>query len=106
MTNANNTTYIVSRHPATVEWIRNEGFSNPILIEHFTDSNMLELVEGDIVIGNLPLSIISEICEKNVAYYNISFENLSKDKRGRELALDEIIEAGINIKRYLVLEVL
>lgn len=91
---ASNRYLIVSRHPATIEFLRAER-------PHLADVPVIESataddVRGKIVYGNLPLHLASKahtVCA--VEFYNHA-------PRGLEYTLEDMITAGAHITQYRV----
>lgn len=87
-------TVIVSRHPATIEFIKKE------LPELFADAPVLsnataEDLRGKIVAGNLPLNLAAE-CE---VVYTVLFTGAPP--RGQEYSPEEMRAAGAYIAPYV-----
>lgn len=70
---------IVSRHAATVEWLRENGYVGEVLA-HVADPSQLD---EQVVIGNLPLGLAAH-CKRVGA---VEFD-LPAEMRGQDLTLD------------------
>jgi hypothetical protein len=81
---------IVSRHPATVEYLRSiYGTEVPVL----SQANWAH-VRGKVVAGNLPLHLAAE------ARAVIAVEFTGEPPRGAEYALANMIAAGVRLSMY------
>ena len=86
---------IVSRHPAAIEFIRNElpeFFDAPILASATADD-----VRGKDVAGNLPLDLAAEARVVRAIVYPAG-----RAPRGSEYTLEDMYEAGAAIKAFYV----
>ena len=86
---------IVSRHPAAIEFIRNElpEFSDaPVLASASADD-----VRGADVAGNLPLDLAAEARVVRAIVYPAG-----RAPRGSEYTLEDMYEAGAAIKAFYV----
>lgn len=88
---------IVSRHPAAIEFIRRER-------PEFADAPVLasarpEDVRGKVVAGNLPLDLAALAAE----VYAIVFPP-GKAPWGQEYTLEQMVEAGARLQRFVVLD--
>jgi hypothetical protein len=86
---------IVSRHPAAVEFIREE-------MPELTDAEVFasvtaQDVEGKVVVGNLPLSMACLAAEV------IAVEFEGAPPRGQEYGVEDMRAAGAKLARYRVL---
>lgn len=87
---------IVTRHAATVEWLREMG------IEAEVKSQVdVEDVQGKVVIGNIPFHLACETKE----VYVVGFNNLPEGVRGYELSLEDMKRYGAFLQRYQVIKV-
>lgn len=88
---------IVTRHPAAEQFIRQsmEAFRDAPVVATATP----ELVRGKVVAGNLPLDLAAEARE----VYAIIFPP-GKAPRGQEYTLEQMIEAGARLERFVVLD--
>ena len=84
---------IVSRHPATVEFLRRElGAKVQVISGDATPDD----VRGRIVAGNIPL------CLAAVAAEILSVEFTRTPPRGREYNAADMVAAGAELRRYTV----
>ena len=86
---------IVSRHPAAIEFIRNElpAFSDaPVLASATVDD-----VRGADVAGNLPLDLAAEARVVRAIVYPVG-----RAPRGAEYTIEDMYEAGAAIKSFYV----
>lgn len=93
------TTYIVSRHDATTQWILNNlphGTTTAVHMKHF---ELQQVQKGDIVIGVLPIHIIAQITAIGAIFY--SFEiNTPFHLRGVELTLQQVENLSPKLVQY------
>ncbi len=83
---------IVSRHPATVEWLKSLiGEDVPVLAEATEDD-----VRGKVVYGNLPLHLA---CVAKAVY---AVEFTGTPPRGKEYSREEMEKAGVQLRGYRV----
>jgi len=75
------TTYLVTRHPGALEWVRLHGISYDQHLPHL-DPALIQ--PGDCVIGSLPVHLAAQVCARQGRYFNLSV-NLPAHLRGREL---------------------
>lgn len=97
MTNAHismeNSPLIVTRHAATIEWLREQGIVGEVKT-HVTAQD----VKGRVVYGNLPLHLASEakyICTVTL--------NVPEELRGQELDI-EAVRKYASIEKYQVIK--
>ncbi len=83
---------IVSRHAATVEWLREQGYEGQV-IAHIANP---EQIAGEIVIGNLPLHLAARAALVGA----VEFE-LPAEMRGQELTLEWLRE-NASVRWYTV----
>ena len=85
-------TYIVSRHAATLEWLREQGYEGEV-ITHVANP---EQISGQIVIGNLPLHLAARAALVGAVEFDLPAE-----MRGQELTL-EWMRANARVRWYTV----
>ncbi|WP_435101149.1 CRISPR-associated protein Csx16 [Arhodomonas sp. AD133] len=90
------TTWIVSRHPGAIEWLRRRGYRDA---HHLAHLQWRRVAPGDVVIGNLPISLVAELGRRGIAYYHLTVP-LPHERRGRELSADELEQLGACLQRY------
>ena len=89
-------TIVVSRHPAAIEFIRQEaGYQ----IDRVVASAVAEDVAGQVVYGNLPLHLAAQA----VTVFVVEFQGTAP--RGTEYTLDEMVAAGARLTEYHVTRV-
>lgn len=96
------TALIVSRHPAAIEFARDQ-LASKLGVEQFTEVQHLEGPEHadqfDIVAGVLPIVLTAALCEMGKQVYQIILPNLPPEKRGVELSIDEMKRLGARLVR-------
>ncbi len=90
------TTWLVSRHPGAIEWIRGQGITVDRLVEHL---DIKALQPGDSVIGTLPVNLVAEVCDNGGRYYHLTLD-LPPQSRGRELSADDMRRFKARIEPY------
>lgn len=88
-------TYVVSRHEGVPEWLRRQGLHE---FTHVAHLNMDQLRRGDLVIGPLPLHVVTALCNRGVKYHHIALD-VAEEDRGRDLSADEMERAGARLER-------
>jgi len=97
--------WIVTRHHDTVRWIQTATNDNSYKqIEHLNQKIVNLMRPGDRVYGVLPIHLIRELLDRGIKYYQIVLPNIPPEKRGKELNLSELREAGIRIYHVKGLE--
>jgi len=85
--------YIVSRHASTVEVLRElfkDSNTEVIVRDHINDINEIE--DNSIVIGNMPLELMSQLKNnKNCTVFIVSL-NIPRELRGKELSKEELLK--------------
>lgn len=85
---------IVSRHPATIEWLRKTfdlGPEVPVVAQA-----TIEDVEMSEVFGNLPMYLASRCTVLNAVEFT------GQPPRGAEYGIKEMEAAGVIVRRYVV----
>ncbi|MBN1192723.1 MAG: CRISPR-associated protein Csx16 [Coriobacteriia bacterium] len=92
------TVWLVSRHPAAVEWVMEQGVPVDRVAEHLTAGMV---VEGDTVIGALPVHLAADICDRRARYVHLALD-VPAGQRGAELTVDDMREYGARLTEYHV----
>lgn len=95
------TTYIITRHMGSVQWIKN-NLPNPqdkTIVQPHLDPNIIH--PGDMVIGVLPLHIIADIGTKGADFYSLDI-TCPPELRGRELDLQTLEDLHPKLTKYRV----
>ena len=90
--------YFVTRHPGAVEWAARRGLAVDRQVEHL---DVMDIKQGDVVIGSLPVNLAAEVCSRGGRYLHLSLE-LPVDLRGRELTADDMHALGARIEEFRV----
>lgn len=92
------TTYLVSRHPGAVQWIRSRGVEVDAVVSHLDPA---QIVPGDRVVGNLPVHLAAVLCERGACYIHLSLE-VPPALRGMELDTALMEAAGARLEFFEV----
>lgn len=96
------TSYFVSRHPGALEWAAEEGIQVDRRIDYLT----VDLIQpGDVVMGTLPINLVSEVCARGGRYLHLSLD-LPPEWRGRDLTAEEMRECKGRVEEYQVIRIL
>lgn len=93
------TTYFVSRHQASIDWMKQQPTQVDKWLTHLDDET--ELKAGDRVIGTLPIQIVERLCENSVEYIHLSITIPAK-WRGLELNPKQLEECSPTLTAYNV----
>lgn len=92
-------TWFVSRHAGAIEWMKAQKNWH---VDHWVEHLDVTLVnKGDVVIGVLPLPLVASICEKGAEFYSLVVPQ-TREQRGSEHSLDDLIRAKCYLMRYYV----
>jgi CRISPR-associated protein Csx16 len=95
-------TYIVTRHPGAIEWIRRRlGDVDAAVLHHVGD---FSFGPGDRVCGVLPLSLAAQICAVGAQAHVLTYE-VPESLRGHELSVTTLEALGARLVRYEVREI-
>jgi len=95
------TTYLVSRHPASIQWIEQQGIHIDQFLNHFTQEHLEQLQSKDTVVGILPIQIVAQINQKGAHYYHLTL-NIPFEYRGKELTLQDLNRFKASLIEYQV----
>lgn len=101
------TTFIITRHPATVDYIQltsPSGLGAFEVLTHVDETFFEKLSPNDMVIGTLPTPLMARVCKitKNSFFH---FEIiLPAEMRGKELSFEDLVSLSPKIKKYWVEE--
>lgn len=90
------TTWLVTRHPGTVQWMRHHGTP---FDRHVTHLYLQDVQPGDTVIGTLPIHLAAQVCARGAHYWNLTLQ-LPEHTRGRELAAEELGQFHAALEQY------
>ncbi len=97
-------TWIISRHPGAIEWIRSHGIDGEV-IEHFDGS----AIPGNTYVGILPVNLIAKVLDNEAKFVLLVMPNLPAEARGKELTSTMMDEFGAKllwVKELVVEEVI
>ena len=91
--------YFISRHLGAIEWIKRQAeWQVDCFLPHL---EVEQLVEGDVVLGTLPLHLAAEVCAKGAAFYFLQLPQLLP-LRGSEYSADDMEAMGCCLRRFEV----
>lgn len=91
------TTWLVSRHPGAVEWLRRRYPAPDIDVVAHLDISAIRA--GDRVMGTLPVQAIAEIWARGGTYLHLAIPMHPAD-RGRELSAADLDRLGARLECY------
>lgn len=89
-------TVIVSRHGGAISWLKSRGIDGTVY-QAWKNENTNLLNKGDVVVGNLPLTMISEILKTGATFGLLNLPEVPLEKRGMELTPEELNDYGANV---------
>jgi CRISPR-associated protein Csx16 len=89
-------TFVVSRHPGAIAWLKSQAIEGEIH-PAWKNENTSLLSKGDIVVGNLPLTMIAEILKSGATFGLLNLPEVPLEKRGMELTPEELHKFGANV---------
>lgn len=96
------TTYFITRHTGALQWAAAHQVAFDVHLEHLLD--LEELNAGDVVIGTLPINIISQINNMGVRYIHLSLQ-IPPHLRGVELDISQLNECQATLEEFVVSKV-
>ncbi|MCF6345464.1 MAG: CRISPR-associated protein Csx16 [Thiomicrorhabdus sp.] len=93
------TVYLVSRHKASVAWLRARGIAADVLLPHFNEALLSKLQPEDVVAGNLPIQMVAQLTQKGVRYYHLLIP-VTLDLRGKELSLMQLNALDVQLVEF------
>ena len=93
--------YLLSRHPGAIQWLTQRVPKPYTLITHINDVDCL--IDGDCVMGTLPIEIIAKLSRNNISYWHLCIE-LPEQLRGIELSAAMLDELNAQLREFLVFE--
>lgn len=93
--------YFVSRHNGAKEWAEKQGMKIDEIQAHI-DANFVEkLHDGDLVVGNVPMQFVADICAKGARYIHLTV-NVPAEWRGRDLSCADMEALNPLLEEYQV----
>jgi CRISPR-associated protein Csx16 len=92
------TTYLVTRHPGALHWMRAHG---PAFDQHLTHLDPTSVQAGDTVIGTLPIQLAAQVCARGARYLHLT-TNIPAQWRGQELSAEQLDEAQAHLQEFFV----
>ena len=94
------TTFLITRHPATVDWLLHRNIEAELISHYDPDSDRIG--RGDWVIGNLPIQLIADICSRDARYLHLEME-VPEEMRGKELTVNDMDRFQARLVEYSAL---
>lgn len=93
------TTYFITRHQGALDWAKNNNVHFDVHLEHLLSLD--ELKSGDVIIGTLPINIVSQINDIGVDYVHLSLD-IPPQLRGVELSAKDLEQCKASLQRFYV----
>lgn len=87
--------YLVSRHPATIDWIKEQTHIDQV-VEHL---NTEIIPQRDTDVRTLPVQLAAELCERSGKYLHFKL-NFPKEMRGKELSYGTLQQCEVQSTEY------
>jgi len=94
-------TLLVTRHVGTIDWLERQGFRVEKVLQHLDIDSVLT---GDKVVGNLPIQLAAEVCEKGGRYFHLEVA-VPFEYRGKELSAELLDEFNAQISEFKITRV-
>ena len=96
------TTYFISRHPGALEWAKQHHIHYDVHYPHL--SRLDFLMEGDVVIGSLPINLVYILNLQGVRYQHLSLV-IPQELRGVELSAQQLQQCQAKLEEFQVTKV-
>lgn len=96
------TTYFITRHSGALQWANAHNIHFDVHLEHLVSLDKLQV--GDLVIGTLPINIISQINEIGVRYMHLSL-TIPPHLRGVELDMSQLNACDATLEEFHVTKI-
>lgn len=89
--------YLITRHISSYQWLK-KAISEPcIQMDHLNNPDII--YPGDIVIGNLPIRLISNICNRGARFIHLQID-ICEPLRGQELTYNQLLRLKPRLVEY------
>ena len=92
------TVWFVSRHSGAIAWAKNQALPIDRWVTHLTTD---VIAPGDLIVGTLPMSAASAVCEKGARFFSLEVR-LAEHQRGRELTEEELKHLNCTLQEFKV----
>lgn len=92
------TTYFISRHQGAVDWVASQNIDVDVVQAHLDVS---KIMSNDVVIGNLPINLVAEICERGAEYVHLTI-TVPEHLRGKELSEEDLKNHNASLEKFSV----
>lgn len=96
------TTYFITRHTGALQWAAAHQVAFDVHLEHLLSLD--DLQAGDVVIGTLPINLISQMNAMGVRYMHLSL-HIPPHLRGVELDMSQLDECQAVLEEFVVKKV-
>lgn len=90
------TTWIVTRHPGALAWLKRFAWEQPRVEVHL---DVKHVVPGDHVVGTLPIQLVAELQARGAHYFHLTFDTPA-GMRGQELSAEQLDAFGVRLQAY------
>lgn len=90
--------FFISRHSGALEWLKNQGIVVDKMLPHL-DIDIIQ--PNDTVIGNLPIHLAAQVCEKKARYFHLEI-SIPLQYRGKELTAHQLTELGAKLTQFYI----
>lgn len=92
-------TYFVTRHLGAIEWANQQGIKVDYSLAHMDNQVLVNIGQGDRVLGILPVQMIAQLCAQGARYFHLEVL-VSSEMRGKELSADQLTQARAKLIEY------
>lgn len=92
------TTWLVTRHPGALAWVREQGLAFDRHVSHLDEC---ALVAGDRVIGTLPVPLAADVIARGIQYWHLTLD-LPSTARGCELTAEQMRAFGARVEPFAI----
>jgi CRISPR-associated protein Csx16 len=90
------TTYLVTRHPGTLQWMQQHG---PAFDCHVAHLEPARIQPGDTVIGTLPVHLAARVSARGGKYWNLVLDTPAH-WRGQELSAEQLNSVQAHLQEF------
>lgn len=94
-------TLLVTRHAGTLDWFERQGFRVDRIFQHL---DIESVRAGDKVVGNLPIQLAAQVCEKGARYFHLAV-TVPFEYRGKELSAELLDQFGATLNEFQITKI-